>query len=123
MKKIHVIENIPDGLRTVKSHLSDISGEYSVFNSVGDALSAGETSDLVILLAQRNMDYFRRDMETLSKSHSFSRIPVIVCLWFSTSETSLVKEIIHWTTSFELPVNKLKFLSTVRSRRAACCRS
>jgi len=113
MKKIHVIENIPDGLRTIKSHLSDISGEYSVFNSVGDALSAGETSDLVILLAQRNLDYFRRDMETLYKSNSFSRIPLIVCLPFSASETSPLKDIIHGTTSFELPVNKLKFLSTV----------
>ncbi|MDA8242046.1 MAG: PilZ domain-containing protein [Nitrospiraceae bacterium] len=113
MKKIHVIENIPDGLRIIKSHLSDISGEYSVFNSVGDALSAGETSDLVILLAQRNLDYLRRDMETLYKSNSFSRIPLIVCLPFGTSERSPVKDIIHGTTSFELPVNKLKFLSAV----------
>jgi hypothetical protein len=113
MKKIHVIENIPDGLRTIKSHLSDISGEYSVFNSVGDALSAGETSDLVVLLAQRNPDCFRRDMEALCKSNSFSRIPLIVCLPFKTSEAITVKEFIRAATTFELPVNKLNFLSAV----------
>ncbi len=113
MKKIHVIESIPDGLRTIKSYLSDISGESSVFSSVGDALAAGERSDLVILLAQRNPESFRKDVEVLCKANSFSRIPLIICTPFRPFETSSFNEIVSAATTFELPVNKLNFLSTV----------
>ena len=113
MKKIHVIETFTDGLRTIKSHLSDINGKYSVFGSVDAALVSGETSDLVILLANRNVDHFKRDLETLYKASFFSKIPVIVCLPFKTAETKPAAEIVGEIPAFELPVSKLSFLSTV----------
>ncbi len=113
MKRIHVIEHISNGLMTIKSHLSDISGKCSVFSSVHDALAARERSDLVILLAQRSQESFKKDVEDICKSNSFSRIPLIICLPFRPSETSSFREIVRVATTFVLPVNKLNFLSTV----------
>ncbi len=113
MKKIHLIETLPDGLRTVQGHLADLGGKCAVFSSVNDALKAGDSGDLVILLAHRNLEYFKKDMDFLIRSNSFSRIPLIVCLPFRLSEVKAAEEIVRDITAFELPVNKLSFLSTV----------
>ena len=113
MKKVHLIETCPEGLKNIKSHFSEINGHYSVFSSVDGAIRSGEACDLIVLLADKKPETFNRDIDLIKKDVAFSKIPRIVILSFEISETARVAEISGMQTSFRTPVDKRQFLATV----------
>ena len=112
-KKIHLIETYPDGLRKIKSYLSEMNGNYSQFSSIGGSIESGETPELFILLADRNLDFFARDLDTLKDNSALSGVPRILLFSYSAPETFRVPNVVGFQTSYVMPVDKLPFLSTV----------
>lgn len=112
MKEIVLIEPVTDGLKTIKSYLSEINAHYSVFNSVDDAVQSDVTADLVVLLANQNAINFNRDIDVLNKSQSFSKIPRIFILPLEMAGDTLLSKIIGNQPAFKSPIDKLGFLST-----------
>lgn len=113
MENIFLIETFPDGLKTIKSYFSDINANYSEFISVNDAMESGEMPALVVLLVNKNFKNFSKDIDSLENNPSFSRIPRIFILPVEMSGMMPNPEIIDGQSSFQIPVNKLKFFSTV----------
>ncbi|MEW6108879.1 MAG: PilZ domain-containing protein [Nitrospirota bacterium] len=113
MTNIFLIETVRDGLRIIKSYLSDNNLNYMEFSSVNDAIKTNEVPMLIILLVNKNLENFKKDAETLKNSPAFSRIPRIFILPFEISGMTTNSEIIYGEPSFQIPVDKLKFLSTV----------
>ncbi|MEJ2697596.1 MAG: PilZ domain-containing protein [Candidatus Sulfobium sp.] len=96
MKKVCLIEPVPDCLKTVKSYLSDINANYSVFQNFGDMSKSGVKPDLLIVFASRehagiianmpdlpavpsiliNADDFRLDEKSRYRPRFILRFPV-----------------------------------------------
>lgn len=115
MKKIFLIGTFPDGLKTIRSYLSDINVNYLEFSSVRDAIESGRMPSLVVLLADKNVGNFNKDVDSLKNNPSFSRIPRIYIFPLQMSGMQPDSRIIDGQSSFQMPVDKLKFLSSVSS--------
>ena len=113
MKNIFLIGAFPDGLKTTRSYLSEINLNYSEFSSVKDAVESGRVPSLIVLLADKNMKNFDEDVDSLKNSPSFSRIPRIYIFPFEMPGVLPAPGIIDGQSSFQMPVDKLKFLSSV----------
>ena len=113
MKKIHVIETVKDGLRTLKPYLSDAHMPYSEYSSVNDSINSGEVPALLIVLADKNSELFKRDMECIKNNSSFSMVPRMFILPFHIKGFYPNEEIIDYQVSFQLPVEKTRFISAL----------
>lgn len=113
MKKIFLIGTFPDGLKTIRSYLSDINVNYLEFSSVRDAVESGRVPSLVVLLADKIVENFNKDVDSLKNNPSFSRIPRIYIFPLQMSGILPDSRIIDGQSSFQMPVDKLKFLSSV----------
>ncbi|MFA6056443.1 MAG: PilZ domain-containing protein [Thermodesulfovibrionales bacterium] len=112
-KKIHLIETVPDGLKKIKSYLSEMNGNYTQFCTLSDSVQSGEVPELFILLADKNFESFVRDIDTLKNNNAFSAISRIVLLPYKMPENFRIPSLVGLQSSFMMPVDKLPFLSTV----------
>jgi hypothetical protein len=112
-KKIHLIETYPDGLKTIRSYLSEINAKYSVFANPDDAMNIGARPDMVILLARKDAEQCNEDITRFKNDHSFSTIPLMLMMPPQTSAHvhAIRKDKCQFT--FQLPVDKLPFLARV----------
>jgi hypothetical protein len=53
LKEICLIESVPDCLKTVRSHLTEINAGYSVFQNPQDMTNAGVRPDLLVVFARQ----------------------------------------------------------------------
>lgn len=113
MKKIHIIESVKDGLRTVKPHLAEAHLPYSEYGSVNDSINSGEVPALLMVLADKNLERFNRDVESIKNNPSFSMIPRMFILPFNIVGLYPNEEIVDYQASFQLPVDKFRFIATV----------
>ncbi len=113
MKNIFLIETFPDGLKTIKSYLSDRNAKYTDFSSVKDAITSGVVPSMIILLANNNFEFFSKDIETVRKNLYFAKIPRIYLLPPRMSINRSSHKIIEGEFEFYLPVEKSMFISTV----------
>lgn len=113
MKKIHVIETVKDGLRTVKPYLADAHMPYSEYCSVNDSINSGEVPALLIVLADKNLERFNREMESIKNNPFFAVIPRMFILPFNMVGLYPNEEIIDYQATFQLPVDKVRFISVV----------
>ncbi|MBI5073767.1 MAG: PilZ domain-containing protein [Nitrospirae bacterium] len=116
MKYFHLIETTPNGLKTVKTLFEAMNADCRVFNSVEDALGSGKMPDMVILLAQREEEGYRKDVRMLSLNSSYGKVPRVAVLPISLSMKRKTAAVIEGEAEFPLPVDKEKFLSAI----AAC---
>lgn len=112
MKKIFLIERVPDGLKTIKTYLSDSNTSFSRFSSTQDAAKSGETPDLIILLGSQYPAQITSELNDLKAHPSYSRTPRILILPFG-ARLLEIPDLIDGQPYFEIPVEKLKFLSVV----------
>lgn len=113
MKHICLIEATPNGLRTVKTYFEEMNADCKVFGSVGAALNSGTVPDMVVLLAQREEEDYRKDVSLISLDRVYGRAPRVVVLPISLSMKRKTTAVIEGEAEFPLPVDKLKFLSEV----------
>lgn len=116
MKHFHLIETAPNGLRTVKTYFEAMNADCRVFSSVVDALNSGEVPDMVVLLAQREEEGYKKDIGMLFLNRIYGKVPRVVVLPISLSMKRKAAAVIEGEAEFPLPVDKVKFLSAV----AAC---
>lgn len=115
MKHFHLIETIPNGLRTVKTFFEDMNADYKVFSSVTGALSGTEVPDMVVLLAQKDEEDYRRDIDMLLSARVYGKVPRVAVLPISLAMKRKSASVIDGEVEFPLPVDKVKFLSEVAS--------
>lgn len=112
-KKIFLVETCPEGLKTIKSHLFDINAKHAVFATLSDAMSKTDLPDLVILLARNNAENCNEDIVFYHSVPSFSKIPLMLILPLQgvAKVQALKRDKCQYT--FQMPVDKLDFLSKV----------
>ncbi len=117
MKIIYLIETFPDGLKTVKSHLSDINAKFTEFSSVAAALHqakiAVEAPSLVVLLADKSLNNFQKDITSLKNSFFYSNIPRVSIIPGEMTGIMSSIPVLNDEHVFHMPVDKLKFLSSL----------
>jgi len=113
MKKVFLIEKSPDTFNTIRSCLEENQVFYSQFKSLDEALKSGEVPSLIVLFVNKNSGDINKEAEALKNNPSFSRIPRIFILPFDMIGIIPHNEIISGQSLFQVPVDKLKFLSTV----------
>ncbi len=113
MKKIHIIETVKDGLRTIKPYLADAHMNYAEYSSVPDSINSGEAPALLILLVDKNPEQAARDMEAVKMNSSFSMVPRLMVLPFNIEGRFPNEEIIDYQSTFQLPVDRGRFISVV----------
>lgn len=113
MKRFHLIETTPNGLRTVKTFFEAMNADYRVFSSVDDALNSGKVPDMVVLLAQKVEGDYRKDVDMLLSDRVYGKVPRVAVLPISLSMKRKTAAVIEGEAEFPLPVDKLKFLSSV----------
>jgi len=113
MKKIFLIEKSPDIFNTITSCLEENQLFYSQFKNLDEALKSGEVPSLIVLFVNNNTKGINIEIEALKSNPSFSRIPRIFIFPFEMTGIIPNSEIISGQSSFQVPVDKMKFLSTV----------
>ena len=125
MKHFHLIETIPNGLRTVMTYFEAMNADYKVFSSVDEALHSAKVPDMVVLLAQKEEGDYRRDVSMLLQDRVYGKVPRVTVLPLSLSMKRKTTSVIEGEAEFPLPVDKQKFLSAVAKcldipQRRAC---
>jgi hypothetical protein len=125
MKKILLIEELPYTGKTIKSYLANFDATCSSFSSVEYAIRSDEVPHLVVLIADKNAEKFKKNITLLESTSSFSGIPRIFVLPLEMDRTGINLEIIESPSCFHVPVDKSTFLSTVttflkRAPRRVC---
>jgi hypothetical protein len=115
MKKILLIETIPDGLMSIKPYLIDINAECEVYPSVKDAMQSGGEPDLVLLQVSRDSEKYEEDIDTLTNDPLFTKVPRISLLPVGLSGMVSLRKETEGEVTLPLPVEKLKFLSLLAS--------
>lgn len=113
MLDIFLVESIPDALKTVKYYLSDSHYTLTVFGSLAEAAESPKAPALVILLADKDAEQFNKDINVLKHHTVFSKVPRIIILPHKASYLTEHPELLDDQPSFQLPVDKLLFLSVV----------
>lgn len=113
MKKVHVIGAFIEGLTTIKLYLSELNIFFSEFKTAAEAIQSGEVPDLLIFFTDRNSQNTQQDIDFLKNSPSFARVPRIFILPYLAQTEANSSDIIDGQCTFQLPVDKLKFLSVV----------
>jgi hypothetical protein len=109
---IHVIETIASGLHTATVYLSEINADYAIFGSV-DACLKEAPADLVILLADKDIGNYAKDIEKLKSSRSHGRAKRLCVLPFDVSIKRTKKQIIDGEIEHPMPLDREKFLFSV----------
>jgi hypothetical protein len=112
MGKIHIIEPISNGLQAAKGYLSEINARYLVFEST-DACLAEEPGDLVIILADKDIGFYAKDIEKLKKSRSHRGMKRLCVLPFELSMKRTRKQIIDGEFEHPMPLDRERFLLSV----------
>jgi hypothetical protein len=125
MKLFHLIETAPNGLRTIKTFFEAMNADYKVFSAVDEALNSTKVPDMVVLLAQKEEEDYRRDIVMLLSATVYGKVPRIAVLPLSLSMKRKTTAVIEGEAEFPLPVDKVKFLSAVAKcldipQRRAC---
>ncbi len=125
MKHFHLIETIPNGLRTVRTFFEAMNADYKVFSSVDDALNSAEVPDMVVLLARKEEGDYKRDIGMILLDRVYGKIPRVAVLPISLSMKRKTASVVEGEAEFPLPVDKDKFLAAVAacldiSQRRAC---
>lgn len=115
MKNVFLIEKSPDVFRAVKAYLEESDIQYVKFSSLDEALQSEEVPALIILFTTNSYEDIKHDIDALINNAAFSRIPRILLLPFNTSVSeSKIRELdVHIQALFQIPVEKLKFLTSV----------
>lgn len=113
MPDIFLVESSPDALKTVKSYLEDSNYTFSVFTSLDKAAESRKAPSVLILLADKDVGNFNRDIEILKNNAFFSKVPRIFILPYTVAGLASHPELLDGQPSFQLPVDKLMFLSVV----------
>lgn len=113
MKKLHIICPYIEGLTTIKSYLDELQSNVIDFKSIEDSLRQADLPDLIILFANKQVDAFNRDVETLKNSTAYARVPRIIILPFNFPGQTEDSDPFCGQVVFQLPVDKLRFLSVV----------
>lgn len=107
MKKIFLIESVPDGLKNVKPFLSEINAECQSFKSLQEVFDEDEKPDLILLLASKDMHEYGKAIGSLKNNATYSRVPRMSL--FPYKPHGLGQDEVFLV----MPVDKLKFLSTL----------
>lgn len=113
MKKIFLIEKSPDVFKAVKAHLEESDIQYVKFSSLDEALQSEEAPALIILFTTDTYEDIKHDIDALINNAAFSRIPRILLLPFNTSVSESRIRNLDIQALFQIPVEKLKFLTSV----------
>ncbi len=113
MLDIFLVESIPDALKTVKYYLSDGHYTFTVFGSLAEAAESPKAPSLVIILADKDAGEFNKNMDVLKHHTVFSKIPRIIIQPHNVPYLSEHPELLDDQPSFQMPVDKLLFLSVV----------
>ena len=117
MKIIYLIETFPDGLKVVKSYLSDINAKCKEFSSVDDALLQAKIAvagpSLVVLLADKSLNNFQKDIASLKNSSFYSIIPRVSIIPGEITGIMSNIPLLNDEHLFHMPVDKLKFLASL----------
>ncbi len=112
-KKIHLIETFPEGLKTVRSYLSEINANHDVFCSVDDAMCSRAQPDLVILLARKRAEYCNEDIAACRGNPSLSRVPLMLMVPLHAGLNIHAIERGTCQCVVQMPADKLQFLARV----------
>lgn len=112
MKKFLVIETFPDGLKRIKSYLSEWGAQCIEFDSVNDAIKTETEADLVLLLANKDINQDQHDLISL-KNSTIGGIPRISLLPIEISEAASTTRAMLHELSLQIPVDKQQFFSTL----------
>lgn len=112
---IFLVETYPDGLKTIKTYLSDTNAKHSVFVTMGDAMGKTETPDLVILLARKNAEDCNEDIACYHSVPSYSKIPLMLILPLQGVAGVQFLNRDKCQYAFQMPVDKQEFLAKVAS--------
>jgi hypothetical protein len=113
MLDIFLVESIPDALKTVKYYLSDGRYTFTVFGSLAEAAESPQVPSLVIILADKDAGKFNKNMDVLKHHTVFSKVPRIIIQSQSVPYLTEHPELLDDQPSFQMPVDKLLFLSVV----------
>lgn len=112
MKNIFLIETFPDGFKRIKSYLSEWGAQCIEFDSVNDAIKTEIDTDLVLLLANKDINQYQRDLISL-KNSTLARVPRISFLPLEISEAASTTRAMLNELSFQIPVDKQQLFSTL----------
>lgn len=113
MKKIHIISPYIEGLATIKSYLAELGFDITDFKTPEMAIQYSEVPDLIILFTTQDPADFERDIECLRASSTHARIPRICILPYNFPGEAGYSDIAGGQAAFQMPVDKLRFLSAV----------
>ena len=116
MKLFHLIETVPNRLRTAISFFQEMSAESRVFASVREAFAASEVPDMVVFLAPKDEAQYKADIRALSGSSLYGSVPRINILPLALALHRKTAVMIGGETEFTLPLDRQKFLAEVTGR-------
>lgn len=112
-KRIHLVETYPGGLKTIKTYLSEINANHSLYTALDDAMSSDVRPDLVILLANKNIVHCNEDITCYHNDPSFSKIPLILMLPPQVTAYAHAIKRDKCQFAFQMPLDNLRFLARV----------
>lgn len=113
MKKIALIETIPNSLKAAKAFLTECNADVVVLGSVGEAIMLREAPDLIVLQANRDPGRFRQDVEVLRKGASISEVKRISVLPAGLAGPLYADGVVPGEVELSMPLQKLEFLAVV----------
>lgn len=113
MKQIFIIESSADVLNTVKHYLKESDLNYVAFQSVREALLSLDLPEIIILFGSNNVLEIEQDISQIKNNQSCVRVPKILILPFNTTINQDKSKVLDVQETFCIPVDKLKFQSTI----------
>ena len=113
MENVFLIEKSPDVFGAVKSHLEESDIRYAVFSNLSDALQEQKVPSLIILFTTDSYEEIKHDIDILKTNTAFSRVSRALVLPFNSSVIESKINALDIRALFQVPVEKLKFLTAI----------
>jgi len=113
VKKVFVIERSADVFNTVKHYLNEDNLPYIAFQDVREALDSPDLPALIVLFGSDSFQEIRADIAELKDNPLFVKIPKILILPFNANITQGECKTLDVQESFFIPVEKLKFQTSM----------
>lgn len=113
MKKIFIIERSADVFNTVKHYLNEDNLPNISFQSVGEAISSPDLPTLIILFGNNSILDIRENIADMNDNPLFVKIPKILIMPFNATITPGECKSLNVQEIFFIPVEKLKFQTSV----------
>ena len=113
MKNVFLVEKSPDPFNSIKAHFEENDIRHTAFRSLEDAMGSQDTPSLVVLLTTDSYDDIINDIDLLKGDTVYARISRVLVLPFNSSVLEAKVKDLDIQALFQIPVEKLKFLTTV----------